>query len=205
MTTNRVRETVAMRQRWPSHTVRASLRAQSLAGAAIAAAVILMAGCGGSSPTISRTETSTSSVVASANASPASATVAEFHRRGQALCQALFRPPTAGAGAPTTPKALAAAERTALASSARFYHQLEALNVPKSLAAYVQQYLTLQHHDDAVWRRIVARLDTGTSIVNAIAPDNTTITNDVTQGNALVTRLGLTDCGSPGFIVVRPP
>jgi hypothetical protein len=128
--------------------------------------------------------------VASANLSPASAAVAEFHRRGQALCQARFGAHTNG----VTPKAFAVLERRALASSARFSRQLEALNAPKSLASSVQQYLTLQRHDDTVWRRIVARLDTGTSIPNAIAPDQTTITSDITQANALVTRLGLTDC-----------
>jgi hypothetical protein len=130
-----------------------------------------MAGCGGSSRTISTTETfRPASVVASANL------VAEFHRRGQALCQARLRIPLNGAQQ-TTPKALAAAERRDLAASARFYRQLEALTAPKSLAPYVHQYLALQHREDAVWRRIVTRVETGTSFPNAMGPDQKTITN----------------------------
>jgi hypothetical protein len=155
-----------------------------------AIAGLALAGCGGHAAKPASSTVRSTSVAALANPSPASAAVAEFHRRGQALCQGRFGAHTNG----VTPEAFAALERRALASSASFYRQLEALNAPKSLAPYVQQYLTLQHHDDAVWRRIVARLDTGTSIPNAIAPDQTTITSDSEQGNALLTRLGLTDC-----------
>jgi hypothetical protein len=180
-----------MRQGWPSHPARASLRTRSLAAAGIAAAVLLVAGCGGSSRTISATETLRStSVVTSANPS---LVVAEFHRRGQAFCQAWLRVPLNGAQQ-TSPKALAAAEHTDLAASARFYRQLEALNTPKSLAPYVRQYLALQHREDAVWRRVVARVETGVSFLNATAPDQTTINSGIGQGNALSTRLGLTDC-----------
>ena len=58
--TNRALQTAAMRQDWPTHPARAWLRIRSLAVAGIAAAVLLVAGCGGSSHTISATETSTS-------------------------------------------------------------------------------------------------------------------------------------------------
>jgi hypothetical protein len=116
-----------------------------------------------------------------------------FQRRGQALCRELVRASTTGTPA-STPRALASAERKALAVSAHFYHKLEALNTPRSLAPYVRQYLPLQHRDDAVWRRIVARLDAGTPIPNAIGPDRSTVLGDVAKGNALATRLGLTNC-----------
>lgn len=118
-----------------------------------------------------------------------------FQRRGQALCRGLVRASTTGTQqSASTPTALAAAERKALAASAHFYHQLEALIAPRSLAPYVREYLVLQRRDDAVWHRIVARLDAGTPIPNAIGPDQSTVLGDVAKGNALVTRLGLTDC-----------
>jgi hypothetical protein len=154
----------------------------------------VIAGCGGQGATTSV------STAPSTNTTPStspSAAVTIFERRGQALCRELLRASTKGAQqAASTPTALATAERHALAASARFYHQLEALDAPRALAPYVREYLALERRDDAVWRRIVARLDVGTPIPNAIGPDQSTVLSDVAQANALVTRLGLSDCAT---------
>jgi hypothetical protein len=178
-------------RRLPSVSARSMLLVLAIAGPAIA-------GCGGQGATTGASTVRSTSVVPSTNPAPStrpSAAVSTFQRRGQALCRESLRASTKGAQqSATTPTALAAAERQALAASAHFYHQLEALDAPRSLTPYVRQYLTLEHHDDAVWRRIVARLDAGTPIPNAIGPDQSTVLSDVAQGNALVTRLGLTDC-----------
>ncbi len=120
----------------------------------------------------------------------------EFRRDGQALCRDALR--AAGQPADQTSRERARWLRHVIATSAELVRSLDALEAPARLEPAMREVVDLERRDNAVWRRVVARLARGTSLERAVRPDLEALGRNRTRGDRLYKRLGLTACTSAG-------